>query len=469
MTIATPRFGGCLDSNTAQIDFCALSPKDCAANGNGIYVKPDEISQNRCSSASQVEVGRCDSSLDDNLCTYSKTSCQISSKHARDGTCNVIKDSSADSMTRYPYCRVLPEFDPNEPFRCVLSADDCTEKEMAIPITTFAKKDPCYCHHVPTGICYLSTAAKITADSSFCAVEQYDCPEAYRFMSAHQLLNMETPPRYCRLCQQGMSKVQLHEQVVEAGGCFKNLNFMRCALQFTDCSLTNNEIFKSSPEMREMGFVPCPAWEMKGGECTSSMEDIACTNTADSCLLPQKFVSDNSCTMHSDVRTGLPAGFGHCQNSKSIKNSNWENYRCVWQESECDVLNELWYPASGQKDWFRGCKCEDVVTGGCTYNGEVHCAVSERACADPSTFRNAKQLEDDGILCHLCHPKVRVKVIDNIVEVMVPDQSPISTSTGTGRHVNMGWAIGGGIGGALVLTGAATFFYMRNRKRNIGE
>jgi len=479
-------------------------------------MKPDEISQNRCSSASQVEVGRCDSTIDDKLCTVNKSACQIAPKHSKDGTCNVVHDSSSDGMTRYPYCRTLPAFDADQPFRCVLSEEDCTERELAIQLTTFANEDPCYCHQVPTGMCYLTAtaSAQITTDSSFCAVDAYDCPDAYAFLSATQLLTMESPPRYCRLCERGQNNTsieqpQYHEQIVEAGGCVASNNpglLLRCALEYTDCQLSNKESFKSAPQLRAMGIIPCPVDEMQVGRCTSSLDDGDCTNRADSCLIPIKFAVEDSCTVHKDVITGMPTTFGHCQNSEDIRNEIWDNYRCVWQEAECDIPMELWYPASGIKNWFQGCSCEEVVTGGCVYDGEVHCAVSELGCADSSTYRNAKELEADGTVCHLCHPKVRNKAIDMVVDYnimnndnnnnnnnnndtdsilksddsidnkdllnnnndnsnnnknnIMPDQSTKSTG-----NENLGAIIGGSLGGMFVLTALVTLIYMRNKKR----
>jgi len=471
MSVSTPNFGGCLNSITGKLDFCAFSPANCKG-GESIYVKPDEISQNRCG-ALQVEVGRCESAIDDNLCTLSNSACQITSKHNKDGTCNLINDISG-AMTRYPYCRVLPAFDENQPFRCVVSKDDCTDKELFIELTTFSRQDPCYCDHVPTGICYLSAISEITTDSSFCAVNEYDCPENYDWMSAQEMLNMNPPPRYCRLCHHSMSNIQLHENVVQSGGCFQNSTFLRCALQSTDC--LDNEIFKSSPEMYELGVMPCPSDEIKGGECTSSMEDISCTNIAESCLLPQKFAYDDSCTIHSDSRSGIPAWFGHCQTNEKIKNSNWDDYRCVWKQSECDVTNELWYPASGQMDWFEGCNCEDVLTGACQYEGKYHCAVSDMGCADPSTYLKSNQLEDIGMICHLCNPKPRTIITNDLSDTKEDNsisdkqndivlEDPNEPSSKPSIDANTGAIIAGAVGGVFVLTSLAIFVYIRKTKK----
>lgn len=208
LPLSTPHFGGCFDSNNGQLT-CTIDPNSCPSNTK--YIKPNESDVNVCNSPHQVEIGRCASSFVDleselGSCTPFPTSCKSSSLYTKsDDTCSIVKDKSnnSDKLTHYPYCREKFNVNPDIPYRCVLSQDDCIDdREYFVLPGELPYSDPCSCHDVPTGICYSSTPnAAIAATTSFCAVTEYDCPTGYIFMSAYDASTMPNPPRLCRLCQ----------------------------------------------------------------------------------------------------------------------------------------------------------------------------------------------------------------------------------------------------------------------------
>jgi len=274
---------------------------------------------------------------------------------------------------------------------------------------------PCHCYDVPTGLCHLDGVSPLTADASFCAVGAYDCPGNYTFLSSVMLLNMNDPPRQCFLCENDeLEEVLLHDSVVESGGCysdggFVDTHFARCALESTECF--DEEVFMSSQQMYELGQIPCRADEFVGGDCTSGLDSVGCTNRAESCKVPSKFVARDTCRMHKDeLNTGEHTYFGRCQSRD--ESDRW----CVWGYKECNAaLGEKWYPAEVDSNWLSACNCEHVKTGACRHDGGgaggegYYCAVSAMGCADPRTYVPSGLLEKQlGLDCRLCQPRKQV-------------------------------------------------------------
>jgi len=340
--------------------------------------------------------------------------------------------------------------------RCVLNQDDCiVGDEEFLTIRESPFEDPCFCHRVPVGLCHLiieeedgggvgnGTMSQISADRSFCAVGEYDCPPLYKWMSAYELDNMKNPPRICRLCH-NIQRVEslFYERVVASGGCYfsleevesgeTNLVFQRCALERTDCQESRGEMFLDGRNMRERGHVPCPAEEITGGSCKATIASTnsteltttveICTNSAASCRTPEEFVPMDSCTIHQNLdaedatATTTPAVFGSCtfivdeEAEESPSGS-----RCVWHKDDCNSDFEVYNPV--QPSAGIRCQCEDVQTGGCLHAGGggtddyYTCAVSSLGCTDPSTYIPSYKLRQVGIDCRLCHshrPIIRV-------------------------------------------------------------
>lgn len=403
--ISTPRFGGCRDPITGEISKCVLKPSDCSSSLN--YVKPNEVERNKCSSISQVEVGRCSSGIDNQICAPSPESCSIEAKYIEDATCNAIQDttdSSQDATTGYPYCNY-----DNSNRRCVISSSHCESGETFFYIKEFEYVEPCPCHNVPTGLCYIATMP-VTADSSFCAVSAYDCPLGYTWLSAHGLLDLSQAPRTCRLCPQFsiVPKQPMHEQVVTSGGCFKGPDLIQRALESTDCPPGSE--FSSSQDLRQdLGIVPLFVDDLSTGRCTSGIDKVKCTGNKSGCQIQVKFVQEDSCTVHSETATGKATLYGQCRESVP-EGGNWRNHRCVWHESECDSPFEIyWYARLPDPSHIDECSCENVETGGCSYldgsETKYYCAVSSQGCSDPSQYKSTLQLRDLGESCHLCQPQ----------------------------------------------------------------
>jgi len=398
---SSPRFGGCLDLVSGNITQCAFNPGECSSPLQ--YVKANDIPGSICSHAAQIPIGRCTSSVDQNICTISSDACVVSQRFlAKDSGCSVVQDMSSQSSASayYPQCGD----------RCVISPQDCEVTETFRQIGSLVWRDPCECNDIPTGICYLDDIFPITADSSFCAVGEYDCPDSYSFMNATTLMNLkEKMPRSCTLCRQVdiiEAKMQ-HENVVEAGGCYIGDVFQKCALESTECP--SGTTFKSSVEVRQLNQVPCPADEIVTGKCTSSMEQIDCTGNAEGCFLPVKFEKNEVCTVHSNKETNVASMYGMCRES-SAEGGNWRKHRCVWKKSECvEKIEIYWHARQPEGDWLEACQCEHTQTGGCAYSNGFetlyYCAVTELGCADPSSYLTSFEMNAIGQTCMLCQPK----------------------------------------------------------------
>lgn len=409
-------------------------------------------------------------------------SCKIAPKFVGvkvggEGECHVVGQSGGDTekLTTYPRCNTLPGR-TDVPFgtRCVLNSNECVEGEVFRETNHLPWTDPCHCYDVPTGMCYLTGVTPITADASFCAVGGYDCPDRYTFMSSAGLLNMMDPPRECRLCQEesASGRQELHESVVESGGCYvDDAIFLRCALESTEC--TEGETFHSSARMYELGHIPCPADDFPGGECTSGLDSVQCTNRAESCKFPPKFVPRDSCTMHSDREAGGDeTWFGRCREPNAKSDYRW----CVWGEAECNTgLGEVWYPAELDRNWLDGCNCENVKTGACRHDGEgaggegYYCAVSKWGCEDPGTYVSSGVLmENLGLDCRLCQPRRKV-FMPTAMPVGQPVGQPLeksqSETSSSSRSVPIGVIITFSLAMLIGLTIGAVYVYKRSKKK----
>jgi len=205
--LSTPYFGGCFN-NSNKLLTCAFGPSNCSPSTD--YLQPTEINGTYCHSPIHVKTGRCTSSLIDfesenGPCTPFPTSCITPSLHTEsNNTCSIQEDRSGSSykLAQYPHCRTKARIDPNRPYRCVLSKDECISGRedfcsIGTPLT-----EPCSCYDVPTGICYMPSRSKaVIAATSFCAVAAYDCPPGSIFMTAYELDNTLNLPKLCRLCQ----------------------------------------------------------------------------------------------------------------------------------------------------------------------------------------------------------------------------------------------------------------------------
>jgi len=404
VSISTPRFGGCSNITTGDISFCAIRPNECNSL-DLTYVKPNKITGNICHHPSQVKGGRCSSSIDGNICAVDPSTCQIKSKFIKDDTCSIIKDDKEliyDALTSFPYCR------KNEEVSCVMSSNECSGTFLSVGDLPWM--DPCLCHNVPTGMCYLKSAVETTASTSFCAMGDYDCPENYFWESATKLGNRKNPPRTCRLCLENDDNSFSVKHVVEAGACMlpsQRVDFF-CALESKEC--TGDNVFKSSRELRLEGHVPCFADDIKGGYCTSTLDDVGCTNIPEGCRYEAKFEPKDTCTMNNPSST-VPTYFGRCRES-TVKGGNFKLYRCSWQSSECDSNFELWNEARLPENYSDGCECEHVHTGACKHtdsegNEEYYCAVSVLGCSADDIYIKALDLKNqtNPLECRLCHPR----------------------------------------------------------------
>jgi hypothetical protein len=416
--VRTPEFGVCMDKGTLSSDRCVLSQASCDDSGMEIYTSPYETNLS-CKAPEDVQVGRCKSSLDDERCGPSEASCGTKSPFyaINDPKCSLVTDKSVGDGTRttFPTCSNSETSET----QCVLDESYCLEGESF----TYAKwaeewgPNLCYCEHVPTGVCYQpkTTAGEnnLTPKYSFCAVSQRDCPSDYLWMSARAFLKSDRVTYECRLCDDD-DKIG-NEGSYPVGGCletgasstsFDAASFVNCALESVGCPGTTE--FVSFQKLSEQGLY-CPMERTKNwGTCTSSGDPVECTNKEASCLYDFRFEADDSvCDVYGHPETGIPTYFSYCSPRTDNDDKDWKDIRCVWGEWECDPAKERWEEARLPNDaWFKGCTCEDVLTGVCKEpsTGEYHCAVSPQACTDPASYvsqRYLKEMEID-MTCQLC-------------------------------------------------------------------
>jgi len=350
--VSTPHFGGCLKERSGALT-CVLGPHHCLADE--VYLAPYQHTTPQCQNPQELQ--RCEGSVfknDDGLyCLTLKN-----------------KDCSSTSKTK-------------------------------------------------TGICYFGQetdlASTASSYASFCAIGEYDCPIEYSFMNADDLEDTINPPRTCQVCTEATvpssseeTPIRMHGYVVTSGGCFasdSSMDFLKCALESTDCT-EGQQIFMSSDQLfEEMKIVPCPSTDLQVGACAKMPDDSIvdyCSNNEESCPYDLQYDTSSSksqCTIHSNIETEEPTWFGHCESSTKR--------RCVWDKSECQVGVEEWVrPKSKLSTGLEGCSCEHVETGACFINNQFHCAVSKYACADINSYVSSHELHTDyGYTCHLCQPQ----------------------------------------------------------------
>jgi len=416
-----PKFGVCHDHNTWTAGRCVLSQESCD-DRTETYKAPYETSL-ACSFPENVKVGRCTSSLDDKRCGPSEASCGTTSPYYDkiDPACSLVVDKTIDGeRTTFPACSDLNE----DVWQCVLDENSCITGER-LKYAKWATEwgpHPCHCEDVPTGICYETRTTKddtkndnLTPDNSFCAVTARDCPSTYSWMSARAFLSSDRASYECRLCDDQAEKSESYS----AGACLDSgasstsitpSSLASCAMESIDC-LSGSTEFVSSQRLLQQGM-HCPIEQTKNwGYCTSAGDAVECTNKAGSCLYDFRFkVNDPDCDIHMNIKTGLPTYFSYCSPRTDNDDRDWKDIRCVWDEWECDPSKERWEEARLPNDaWFRGCTCEDVLTGVCQEpsTGDYYCAVSPNGCTNPDSYVPQRLLKDRGIdmSCRLCAPR----------------------------------------------------------------
>merc|ERR1740139_1454362 len=245
-------------------------------------------------------------------------------------------------------------------------------------------------------------------------------------------------------------------------------------MESTDCCTECGEVFKSIAQVRTLGQIPCPAEEISGGRCLSGLDQVECTNRAESCEMPVKFSYDESCSLHSDLKNTMgsePTHFPRCQEIWST-GGDYRKHRCVWDKSECDVGPEEYNVVQKPVSWFDGCSCEHVVTGACrSDDGEYYCAVSRDGCEIPDTYITSLKTAEVGLDCRLCQPKrvLEPPTLFPTTEAhgkVINDRNNRSNvdEDESGSKFAIELILIGSIGGSFLLSVVGTYFYYRNQK-----
>jgi len=160
--------------------------------------------------------------------------------------------------------------------------------------------------------------------------------------------------------------------------------------------------------------------------------------------------------------------FGACQNASGDR-------RCSYAADHC-VEGENWvFPVAD-------CTCDQVRVGGCEKDGRVFCAATEHGCDDAATWMDPLTVSAQAATdCYICIAKTTVAPIEapvaaptNAPVVMVsPTNAPVATTQTLNSGLasadegsdNMAAAIGGAVGGVLLLTVTAVLFIIFSRKR----
>jgi len=431
--ITTPDFGACFNPDNSLLT-CTVDDENCQSGES--YIKPTDDSLSKCDSPFRVEVGRCKLENDElGSCTPFASSCE-SKEFALDPdpSCSLVEDKSTgpDILTHYPFCQTEDEQSSIMQVRCVLSEDECrTGSEEFLDFEASRYLPHCFCTDVPTGMCYQEIDGTIIADTSFCAIGEYDCPVGYTFMPAYELSKESNPPRTCRLCaEEDIAKYELHESVVESGKCVsEDGDYGNCALEETACNEGFGETFQSSSQLQANGVNGCHSNIFQGGDCTANTGGKICVNYMGACESPNSFTERSTCTIFADTTSSgnVPMYFGKCETPGDTEGLG---YRCVWQESECGD-GEEWIPASKPTDWYDGCKCEDVETGACRdEDGNHYCAVSEFGCALNHIYVPSLETKDADVDldCRLCQRSRTVKAV-TAAPTKSPVKSPVKSPT----------------------------------------
>jgi len=182
------------------------------------------------------------------------------------------------------------------------------------------------------------------------------------------------------------------------------------------------------------------------------------------------------CLWSSTVKDDIVGNqeFGACQNASG-------DMRCSYAADHCVEGEESWvFPVSD-------CSCDKVRVGGCEKDGKIFCAATEDGCDDTATWMDALTVSAQTATdCYLCITKTTAAPIAAPVEaplaapvVMVsPTNAPVVAtqtvkgglaSTDEGSDNLMAAAIGGAVGGVLLLILATAFFVNLSRKRKANK
>merc|ERR1712241_516731 len=181
------------------------------------------------------------------------------------------------------------------------------------------------------------------------------------------------------------------------------------------------------------------------------------------------------CLWSSTVKNDIVGDqeFGACQNSTGDK-------RCAYTADHCVEGEETWvFPVAD-------CSCDKVRVGGCEKDGKVFCAATADGCDDEATWMDPLTVSAQAATdCYLCIAKTTLAPVAAPVEapvaaptnapVAAPTNAPVVTtqtssssglaSTDEGSDNLLGAAIGGAVGGVLLLILATAFFVKRSRKQ----
>mmetsp|Transcript_28722 Transcript_28722/g.61641 ORF Transcript_28722/g.61641 Transcript_28722/m.61641 type:complete len:370 (-) Transcript_28722:28-1137(-) len=210
--------GACFTVDTDVGIKCAYQPSDCEQSAFGIsevFVSPLWLAQNdpqwatRCGSQLEVRfipgLGRCQSELEDYLCTSDRSACiQPRSFERPVNDCNLLQDKFAGTSYGVPqFGRCAHSRNPTRDF-CAWSKVDCDSPEGATANTefTFQVADPsmghvshdnCGCHSVHVGAC-------VSEEVWYCAVSEEVCQAEKGFRHYPVLEFQAFSNTSCRLC-----------------------------------------------------------------------------------------------------------------------------------------------------------------------------------------------------------------------------------------------------------------------------
>ena len=235
-----------------------------------------------------------------------------------------------------------------------------------------------FTRYVEAGACVLATDQEVLVS---CELEAVNCPSGSTFLSSRQLH------------QQGVSR--------------RNRKNRRQLQHPVDVNTAGHEHLLSCLTASETNDVTL-------GRCTSTLDLDICTSHATGCQVANQFVpQDPTCTVTNDLRyTTMPSPsiYPSCI-PDALRSSE---YVCVWDLNQCSSLdpnggstdNDFGFPASGLG--AGRCNCHHVQTGACFHaeTQSYHCAVSEQACDNQTTFVQWNQLTlsqfGPGLDCRLC-------------------------------------------------------------------
>jgi hypothetical protein len=204
---------------------------------------------------------------------------------------------------------------------------------------------------------------------------------------------------------------------VKAGYCGDGTsNDQRCVLEQSDCADDELDQWRSSGQMDGAPY------QGHGGYCLYAdvVKDIV-----------------------EDVE------FGACQNASGDK-------RCSYADDQC-VEGENWvFPVAD-------CSCDQVRVGACKKDERVFCAVTEFGCDDASTWMDSRTVSAQAATdCYLC-----IAVTTTPDDVAAPTSAPVITPNNApvaGTN-SVAAAIGGALGGVLLLTLVSVSLIISSRKR----